>query len=183
MARRRIVIANVAAPGVKGLRHGEAYDAESDDANEEAIEAGEIVRDQARAKRGVVPGADFGVAPGKAAQQAGSGGNGVFRYSDIAAAGNVGDGDAQLLHGVQIEPVETRAGDLHEPYGGAFEERARKLGTDGGNDEDAYLLHQRGDIGIVWSTIGDAKGRRGQSIGTLEIRFRTQAEYLECRGG
>src|SRR5882724_5641891 len=182
MARRWIEVKNVAAPSVKRLRDGKSDGAKSHDANGKAIEAGEIFSEHADAKRGVAARSDFGIAPGETAQQSHGSRHRVFRKSNVAAAGNIGDGNAETLHGVQIEAIEASTGHLHKLDAGAFKERARKFRAHCGDYEYACLLHQIGNVGIVRRTIGDAKSGWRQRIGALEIRFRAQAEYVEGRG-
>ena len=178
IARRRIEIADAAAHAMKGLRHRQADGAEADEADQQAVEPGEIVRHHAGAEGGVVAGLDFGIGPGEAPQQQRSVGDRVFGERAIAAAGDIGDRNADLGHGIAVEPVETGAGDLHQLDLAAFEQRGRKLGADRGNDERVARLHQLRHVGVVRLAVGDAQRRRRRRIHAGEIGLGPQAKDI-----
>ena len=85
-AGRRIEEADLRAHADERLRHRAADGAEADQADLQALDAGEIVRHHAGAELGVVAGLDLGVGPGEAPQQHRRGGHGIFRHRAVAAA-------------------------------------------------------------------------------------------------
>ena len=61
------------------------------------------------------------IGPSESPQQDEGGCEDVFGHRAVAAAGNIRDCDAELLHCGLIEPVDARAGHLDELDAGAFE--------------------------------------------------------------
>ena len=77
---------------VKGLRHRQPDRAEPDDADQQAVETGEVVGEHARAEGHVVAVADLGVGPGQASQQHRCAGHRVFGDRALLPPGTLATG-------------------------------------------------------------------------------------------
>src|SRR6266699_626943 len=97
ISRSGIPVAELAASLLKRFSHSQTDHTESHDANDQAIEAEEIVRNHARPKFAVVAGADLGVGPCEATQKNGCGRDHIFRHGSVAPAGDIGCGNAEAL--------------------------------------------------------------------------------------
>ena len=161
IAGGRIVVADRAAHAMERLRHRAADGAETDHADQEAIEAGEIVGQHAGAECGVAALLDLGIGPGEAAQQGRRGCDGVFRDRGVAAAGDVGNRDAEPRHRRLVEPVDAGAGDLDEADRRVLEQRRRQLRPDRRDHHRARRLDQARELRIVGRAVAHRQfGRR-----------------------
>jgi hypothetical protein len=161
---------------MEGLGHCHADDAHADHADRRAVDAGKVVGHHAVAEGDVVALLDFGVRPRKAAQQYRGAGGDVFGHGGIAAAGHVGDRDAEFLQRGFIEAVDAGAGDLHHFQCRALEQGGRQLRAHCGHDHGLGLFHQCRQVGVVRLAVGDVEVFRRRDADAGEIGFGAEAD-------
>ena len=118
---------------------------------------GEIVGQHAGAEIRVVALADLGVGPGEAPQQHRGRGHGIFGDRTVAAAGHIGDRNAEPCQRGLVEPVDARAGDLDELERGVLEQGGASFGPTAGMTRRGRRLHalrQRRIVGLRDSSPG-----------------------------
>ncbi len=182
VTRRGIVKTDAAAGAVERLRDRLSDRAKSDNADQQAVEPGQVVGDHAGAEGGVVAFLDFRVGPGEAPQQDRGRRYGIFGDRAIAAARHIGDRNAELRQRLAVETVDACAGNLHQLETAALEQRGRELRPHRRNDECVGSAHEVGERGIVRLAIGNAQACRRRRVDACKIGFGPQAENIVAHG-